>query len=138
MPREYATSDPAPEPRPGHACWNGAVEADELPEPARPVGVRDASNANDGGGAVQAPHELPEDLRSFDGLYADHARDVLAFFSRVPLDPPLVTLLEPLVHQVALALERSMLYVAPLTLGLVFSAACRARRGVEGAATCVV
>ncbi len=54
-------------------------------------------------------------MRSFAG-YPLVARNrllgVLAFFSREPLDPELVKLLDPLVHQVALALERAMLYVA--------------------------
>lgn len=53
-------------------------------------------------------------IRSFVG-YPLVARSrllgVLAFFSREPLDPELVKLLEPLVHQVALAVERAMLYV---------------------------
>lgn len=54
-------------------------------------------------------------LRSFVG-YPLVARKrllgVVAFFNRAPLQPELVTALEPLAHQVALALERAQLYVA--------------------------
>ncbi len=54
-------------------------------------------------------------IRSFAGyplVVHERLLGVLAFFSRSRLDPELVRMLEPLVHQVALALERAMLYVA--------------------------
>lgn len=57
---------------------------------------------------------LATGMRAFAG-YPLVARErlygVVAFYSQTPLDMPLTTALEPLTHQVAVALERSRLYI---------------------------
>lgn len=54
-------------------------------------------------------------IRSFAGyplIARDHLLGVVGFFSRQPLDDELISMMEPFVHQVSLALERAQLYVA--------------------------
>lgn len=54
-------------------------------------------------------------IRSFAGyplIARDHLLGVVGFYSRQPLDDELISMMEPFVHQVSLALERAQLYVA--------------------------
>lgn len=54
-------------------------------------------------------------IRSFAGyplIARDHLLGVVGFFGRQPLDDELISMMEPFVHQVSLALERAQLYVA--------------------------
>ncbi len=54
-------------------------------------------------------------IRSFAGyplIARDRLLGVVGFYHRLPLDDQLISMMEPFVHQVSLALERAQLYVA--------------------------
>jgi PAS domain S-box-containing protein len=73
-------------------------------------------------------------IRSFAGypmIARDHLLGVVGFFSRQPLDDQLVSMMEPFVHQVSLALERAQLYVAQVAARR--EAQAHARRATEQA-----
>lgn len=73
-------------------------------------------------------------IRSFAGyplIARDHLLGVVGFFSRQPLDDELISMMEPFVHQVSLALERAQLYVAQVAARR--DAQAHARRATEQA-----